>query len=136
VFSTKILALVLGGLFFFMIFDACAQWSPGGMMVYMGDLNLAGASGSQGAAPYVIGSSLAVQVQPVQTQLNNSSLNNSLINNSIVNSPSTMVPLDLSGYGSARANKNLAGYKNIMYPMGEARGSTTTTGGAAGGCCG
>ncbi len=133
-FSAKVLALVLGGLFFLMIFNACAQWSPGGMMVYMGDLNLAGAHGSQGAAPYVIGSSLTVQA-PLNT-LNNSSLNNSLLNNFTVISLPAQVPLDLSGYGSARASKNLAGYKNIMYPMGESRGSTTTTGGAAGGCCG
>jgi len=135
VFSTKILVLVLGVLFFFTTFNSCTQWSPGGMMVYMGDLNLVSASGSRMTTPYAIGSSLAAQTQPVQTQLNNS-LNNSLINNSIVNGPSILVPLDLSGYGSARASKNLAGYKNIMYPMAESRGSSTTTGGATGGCCG
>jgi hypothetical protein len=130
-FSIKILVPVLEVLFLFMIFNASAQWSPGGMMVYMGDLNLAGASGSRGAAPYAIGSSLTVQAS-----LNNSSLNSSLINNSTVNSLPVLMPLDLSGYGSDRANKNLAGYKNIMYPMAESRGSTTTTGGASGGCCG
>jgi hypothetical protein len=130
-FSIKILVPVLEVLFLFMIFNASAQWSPGGMMVYMGDLNLAGASGSRGATPYAIGSSLTVQAP-----LNNSSLNNSLINNSTVNSLPALMPLDLSGYGSDRANKNLVGYKNIMYPMAESRGSTTTTGGASGGCCG
>jgi hypothetical protein len=133
-FYTKVLALVLGVLFFFTIFNSCAQWSPGGMMVYMGDLNLAGDSGDQGAAPYVIGRSLTVQA-PLNT-LNNSSLNNSLINNSTMICLPALAPLDLSGYGSDRASKNLAGYRNIMYPMGESRGSTTTTGGASGGCCG
>lgn len=127
----KTMPITLVMLFAIFVPIASAQWSPGGMMVYMGDLNLAGASGSRGAAPYAIGSSLTVQAP-----LNNSSLNNSLINNSTVNSLPVLMPLDLSGYGSDRANKNLAGYKNIMYPMAESRGSTTTTGGASGGCCG
>jgi hypothetical protein len=126
-FSKKIESTAMGLLFILLAFNACAQWSPGGMMVYMGDLNLAGSPGSSGAAPYAIGSSLI-----------NLPMNNSSINNSTVYSAPTLMPLDLSHYASDRANKNLAGYKNIMYPIAESRGSTTSTAGGAsgGGCCG
>ena len=130
-FSTKIAALILEVLFVFMAFNASAQWSPGGMMVYMGDLNLAGSPGSSGKAPYSLGSPL------MNLPMNNSSMSNSSMNNSTMNSAPALVPLDLSRYASDRANKNLSGYKNIMYPIAESRGSTATTASGAGGCgCG
>ncbi len=127
-FSIKIAALILEVLFVFMAFNASAQWSPGGMMVYMGDLNLAGSSGTSGAAPYAIGSSR------MNLPMNNSSMSNSSINNSTMNIAPILMPLDLSYYASDRANKNLAGYKNIMYPIAESRGSTTSTAGSGCGC--
>ncbi|RQW80745.1 MAG: hypothetical protein EHM14_03640 [Methanothrix sp.] len=115
-----------------MAYNACAQWSPGGTVVYMGDLNLAGATGTGGAAPYTIGSA-----QASQPALNNSSLNNTTSSTAAIGA-SGLVPLDLSGYGSDRVNKNLAKYKNIMYPIAESRGSTASTSGGAsgGGGCG
>ncbi len=128
-FSKKIELMALGLLFITLAFNACAQWSPGGMMVYMGDLNLAGTPGSIGVATPSISSSL------INLPMNNSSMSNSSINNSTMNSALVLVPLDLSRYASNRANKNLTGYKNIMYPLSESRGSTaSTTGGGGCGC--
>ena len=45
-FSAKYAATALGivFIFLFMAYNASAQWSPGGNMVYMGDLNLAAPS--------------------------------------------------------------------------------------------
>ncbi len=125
---SKIALNILGLLFVFMIFDACAQWSPGGTMVYMGDLNLAGSSGASGSTPYALGSI------PIGLPVNNSSMNSSFINNSTIDTASSaLMPLDLSRYAGDRASKNLTGYKNIMYPIAESRGSTASTAGA-GGC--
>ena len=45
-FSAKFAATILGILFIVMAYNATAQWSPGGSMVYMGDLNLAASSAS------------------------------------------------------------------------------------------
>ncbi len=131
-FNNKIAVMILEFLFVFVAFDASAQWSPEGTMVYMGDLNLAGSQGTSGSAPYALGSA------PIDLPMNNSSMGNSSINNSTMSSAPALVPLDLSHYASDRANKNLAGYRNIMYPIAESRGSTTSTaGGASGGCgCG
>jgi hypothetical protein len=70
------------------------------------------------------------------------------MDNSTAISPAALLPsagatessgkniLDLSGYARDRVNKNLAGYKNVMYPISGSRGSTTSTagGGGCGGC--
>lgn len=126
----KTIGMIFVAITIVMVYNACAQWSPGGMMVYMGDLNLAGASGTGGAAPYSIGTTLTSQ-----PALNNTSLNNTTASNTAAVGESGLVPLDLSGYGSDRVNKNLAKYKNIMYPIAESRGSTaSTSSGASGGC--
>lgn len=129
-FSARIIGMLLVAAAIIMAFNACAQWSPGGMMVYMGDLNLAGAAGTGGAAPYTIGS--AMTSQPA---LNNSSLNNTTMS---AIGASGLAPLDLSHYGSDRVQGDLAKYKNIMYPIAESRGSTASTAGGAsgGGGCG
>ncbi len=119
---------ILGFLFVLMTLNASAEWSPGETMVYMGDLNLAGSSGTIGSEPYALGSA------PINLPMNNSTMGNSSINNSTMsNAPSALMPLDLSRYAGARASKNLTGYKNIMYPIAESRGSTASTAGA-GGC--
>ena len=130
-FSTKVAVIILGLLSALMVFDACAQWSPGGTMVYMGDLNLARSSATAGQSPYAIGSSVKA-TSPV-----NNSTANDTANNTSINGTAAMMPLDLSNYSRDRVNRNLAGYKNIMYPIAESRGSTASTAAGAGGCgCG
>lgn len=153
--SAKYAAMVLAVMFIALASSASAQWSPGGSMVYMGDLNLAASSVSSGKAVQALGGSQEIQVPTNNSSMSNSSLNNSLMkgtsmDNSTLVGPSIVVPcagtsessgkkiLDLSGYARDRANKNLAGYKNIMYPISGSRGSTTSTagGGGCGGGCG
>ena len=147
-------ALGIVFIFLFMVFNAYAQWSPGGEMVYMGDLNLATPSVSGVTAPQAVAGS-----QMNQTSMNNSTINSTTANNSSMNSSSMenstvvgpsglaalsglsqssgMKPLDLSSYSRDRTNKNLAGYTNIMYPISGSRGTTTSTsGGGGGGGCG
>ena len=147
-------ALGIVFIFLFMVFNAYAQWSPGGEMVYMGDLNLAAPSVSGVTAPQAVTGS-----QMNQPSMNNSTINNVTANNSSMNSSSMenstvvgpsglaavsgpsqssgMKPLDLSSYSRDRTNKNLAGYTNIMYPITGSRGTTTSTsGGGGGGGCG
>jgi len=118
---------------------ASAQWSPGGQMAYVGDLTLAGSSFS--AEPAASDGS---------ADGNNTSANATLVNQTLPaampgNTSSLSLPaqtarpdvLDLSSYYRDRANKNLAGYKNIMYPLSESRGSTASTAGGGSGCgCG
>lgn len=93
------------------------------------------------------------------SSMNSSSINTSLINSTLINSTaatnSTSIDtdlvqpqnlaassgkevLDLSGYARDRANKSLAGYTNVMYPITGSRGTTTSTsgGGGGGGGCG
>ena len=152
--SAKYAALALGVIFIALAFNASAQWSPGGSMVYMGDLNLAASSATSGKAVQALGGSQEIQAATNNSSMSNSSLNNSSINgttidNSALVGPSIVVPgtatsessgkkiLDLSGYSRDRTNKNLAGYTNIMYPISGSRGSTTSTaggGGCGGGC--
>jgi len=153
-FSAKYAAVALGVMFIALAYSASAQWSPGGAMVYMGDLNLVASSASSGSAAQALGGSQEIQAPTNNSSLNNSSLNNSSINattmdNSTAFSPVDVLPsasatelsgkkiLDLSGYARDRTNKNLTGYKNIMYPITGSRGSTTSTAGGGGGCgCG
>ena len=147
--SSKYAALALGVMFIALTFNASAQWSPGGAMVYMGDLNLAASSASSGKAVQALGGSQEFQAATNNSSLNNSSINGTTIDNSALVGPSIVVPgtatsessgkkiLDLSGYARDRTNKNLAGYTNIMYPISGSRGSTTSTaggGGCGGGC--
>jgi len=151
--NAKNAAVVLLAMLFALAFNASAQWSPGGSMVYMGDLNLAASSVSSGNGVH------SPSGYPAQTIANNSSTSNSSLNNTSINatldnstlvSPSFAVPsavaaessgkkiLDLSGYSRDRVNRNLAGYTNIMYPITGSRGTTTSTagGGGCGGGCG
>jgi len=128
VFSRNIKVLLVAA--FIMAFNATAQWSPGSMMVYMGDLNLASHSAFGGAAPYVIGNAQTIQ---------QSLMNNSSANNTVAISKTGLMPLDLSKYAGDRINKSLEGYTNIIYPISESAGFTASTagGGSSGGCgCG
>lgn len=151
--SAKYAALALAVMFIALACSASAQWSPGGNMVYMGDLNLAASSVSGGKAVQALGGSQEAVALMKNSSMENSSLNNSSINgtsmdNSTMVSPSIEVPsavagessgkkiLDLSGYARDRTNKNLAGYTNVMYPISGSRGSTTSTSGGGGGCGG
>jgi len=134
--SAKYTAMVLAVMFIALIQCASAQWSPGGNMVYMGDLNLAASSASSGAAPHVLGGPVVGQMN-----LNNSSMNATSLNNTTFDTfgtPSGLKPLDLSNYAKDRVGNNLAGYKNVMYPISGSRGTTTSTsgGGGCGGGCG
>jgi hypothetical protein len=142
-------AMVLAVMFFALTLYASAQWSPGGSMVYMGDLNLAASSSAtSGKAIQAQGGS-----QEILAPTNNSSLNSSLINGTSINNttiaspligaPSAVAPessgkktLDLSGYSRDRTNRTLAGYTNIMYPISGSRGTTTSTAGGGGCGCG
>lgn len=127
-FSRTIKVLLVAA--FIMALNATAQWSPGSMMVYIGDLNLASPSAFSHAAPYAIGNAQANQ----QSMMNNSSANST----SAIRKTGLM-PLDLSKYAGDRINKSLEGYTNIIYPITESAGFTASTaaGGSSGGCgCG
>jgi hypothetical protein len=151
--SARYAALALVVIFIAMTHSASAQWSPGGSMVYMGDLNLAASSVSSGKAVQALGGSQEIPIPTNNSSMNNSSSNNSSVNatsmdNSTAVSLAAVQPssvaaessdkkiLDLSNYARDRTNKNLAGYTNIMYPISGSRGSTTSTAGGGGGCGG
>jgi hypothetical protein len=154
--NTRDATALLIAMLFALAFSASAQWSPGGSMVYMGDLNLAMSSFTS-----------AKQVQtpastPAQAIANNTSVNATLpgginatdSNATILSTDSSANQanpgdqsatstysgknvLDLSGYSKDRVNRNLAGYTNVMYPISGSRGTTTSTaggGGCGGGC--
>jgi hypothetical protein len=130
--SAKYTAMILAVMFIALAISASAQWSPGGTVVYMGDLNLAASSISRGVASHALGNPVVSQMK-----LNNSSTNAFSLNNTTIVNPSGLKPLDLSNYAQDRVNNNLTGYKNIMYPISGSRGTTTSTsGGGGGGGCG
>ena len=129
--SAKYAAMILAVMLIPLAIIASAQWSPGGTVVYMGDLNLAASSISSGAASHTLGNPVVGQMK-----LNNSSLNATSLNNTSIAEPSGLKPLDLSNYAQDRVNKNLAGYTNIMYPISGSRGTTTSTSGGGGCGCG
>jgi hypothetical protein len=145
--SARYAALALGVVLIALAYSASAQWSPGGEMVYMGDLNLAASTVSSGkVVPALDGSQ--TQAATNNSSLNSSSINATSMDNSTASSPVVVLPsasatvssgkkiLDLSGYARDRTNKNLAGYTNIMYPISGSRGTTTSTAGGGGGGCG
>jgi hypothetical protein len=138
IFSRKMMVAVLAALLFVMVFDVCAQWSPGKTVINLGDLNLAVPPGPTAKAQSAASSPI---INPAGNGSDtiNASLNNTTINNTLTASPMESLPaqsaaiIDLSNYSKDRRDKNLAGYKNIMYPLAESRGSTTSTAGS-GGC--
>jgi hypothetical protein len=140
IFSRKMMVAVLAALLFVMVFDVCAQWSPGKTVINLGDLNLAVPAGPTAKAQSAASSPI---INPAGNGSDtiNGSLNNTTINNTLTASPiESLQPaqsaaiIDLSNYSKDRRDKNLAGYKNIMYPLAESRGSTTSTAGSGGGC--
>jgi hypothetical protein len=149
--TTRYAAAVLAVTFLALVVSASAQWSPGGAMVYMGDLNLVASSvhtGNVQKAPAGSAGAIAATNNTTQnsTSPNNGSTNATSTDNPVaintapapsVKESSGMPVLDLSNYASDRTKSNLAGYTNIMYPITGSRGSTTSTaggGGACGGC--
>jgi len=134
--------------FLALAFIASAQWSPGGSMVYMGDLNLQMSSFSSG-------DKTTQAENDIQNEMNattNSTLN-ATAENKTITAPAAPVSLDekpatsdasstgssvldLSGYAQNRVKSNLTGYTNIMYPISGSRGTTTSTAGGAGSCGG
>ena len=140
-FSAKHLAVAVSIMFIFVAFDAAAQWSPGGKMVYMGDLNLAASPNSGNGASSFQGVSEAIQPSLNNSSMNTSSIDGSLNNSAMVSasshtSSSGLKTLDLSNYAHDRSNKNLEGYTNVMYPISGSRGTTATTAGSGGCGCG
>ena len=140
-FSRKMMVAVLAVLLFVMVFDVCAQWSPGKTVINLGDLNLAVPPKSTAETP--AGDSPITIPAGNGSDNINVSMNNTTMNNTLTVSPiESLQPaqsaalIDLSNYSKDRRGKNLAGYKNIMYPIAEARGSTAsaTSGGGSGGC--
>lgn len=130
-------AFVLTVLFAFLVLGAQAAEPPAKSVIQLGSFKLA--------------SSQAVLAN--NSSISNSSINNISINNSTMskmpinnlsgngkqmNSSAPAMPvIDLSGYARDLKNKNLTGYKNIMYPMGESRGPPGGVAGGGGGCgCG
>lgn len=135
--------IVLMVLFAFLVFGAQASEPPAKSTVPLGSIGLAGSE----AAP-------ANNSSTDNSSISNISVNNSTITNSSINSSSmskmpvkslamndkmmdTSTPavpvVDLSGYSKDRKSKNLTGYRNIMYPMGESRGPPAAAGGGGGG---
>ena len=143
--SSKYAIMILATGFLALAFIASAQWSPGGSMVYMGDLNLQMSSFSSGGQT-------TQPVDAIQNETN--ATTNSTLNATTENSTSTAPVsldekpaisdarstgssvLDLSGYSQDRTKNNLAGYTNIMYPISGSRGTTTSTAGGASSCGG
>ena len=139
-FSRKMIVAVLAALLFVMVFDVCAQWSPGKTVINLGDLNLAVPSDPTAKTPSAASSPAIINPAGNGSDAINASMNNTTINNTLTASPidspqpaQSAAIIDLSNYSKDRRDKNLTGYKNIMYPLAEARGSTTSTAGS-GGC--
>lgn len=132
-FSRKTtVALAAAALFGLFVFNACAQWTPGGTVINLGGFDLGSTASAQSAStePYMIGNGLT----------NSLSSNNSTMNDSSINSsqPIAMPIADLSNYGKDRRDGNLNKYTNIMYPLAESAGFTATAAGgtSGGGGCG
>ncbi len=135
--SNVIFILVV--LFAFLVLDAFAAGLSGRAVVALGSVKLSNPSGSE--LQMVNNSSINVS-ETNNISMNNSTLNSSTIadlssKNKLADKPVRKVPvMDLSRYAKDRLNKNLAGYKNILYPLAEASGFTANTGGTGGGAGG
>jgi hypothetical protein len=135
-------AFVLTVLFAFLVLGAQAAEPPAKSVIQLGSFKLAGSQA-------VLANNSSIS----NSSINNISINNSTINNSSMSkvpinnlsmsgkqmdtsAPSVPV-VDLSGYAKGLKGKNLTGYRNIMYPMGESRGPPGGVAGGGGGCgCG
>ena len=135
-------ALVLMVMLAFLVLGAQAEEPQAKSMVHLGSFELA-------SSQAVLTNNSSISKSSITNiSMNNSTVNNSSMSKVPVNSLSmndkqmdTSAPavpvVDLSNYGNDRKSKNLTGYKNIMYPMGESRGPPAAASGGGGGCgCG
>jgi hypothetical protein len=130
--TVALAAAVLFGLF---AFNACAQWTPGGMAINFGGFDLESTASAEvpGIKPYVIGNQLTDSLSSDNLTMNSSTMNNTTMESS----QTIAMPIaDLSNYGKDRRDGNLKGYTNIMYPLSESAGFTATAAGSGGGCGG
>ena len=147
--------IVLLAIFTFLVLDAYATWSPTRSEVNLAAFKLLGSSstGSGESSPSITNQqkdNLSTNKSVANSSMMNNSINNSLIDTTLMNissinnsaktsptrsSQSVWSPVDLSNYGFGRMHNDLTGYRNIMYPMAESRGSSASTAGG-GGCCG
>jgi len=135
-FSKKItVALAAAALFGLLVFNACAQWTPGGMAINFGgfDLESPASEKSAGIKPYVIGNQFANSLSSDNLTTNSSTMNNTTMDSS--QSPAMPIA-DLSSYGRDRREGNLNKYTNIMYPLSGSAGFTASAAGGGGGCGG
>lgn len=144
--STRYAIVLLAAIFMVLAISASAQWSQGGSMVYLGDLNLVASSFNSGNAE----KGVAAPTEPLAannttenlTSQNNDTINQTaavsaaLVPSAVAAEPTGKAVLDLSNYASDRTKSNLTGYTNIMYPITGSRGSTTSTAGGISGACG
>jgi hypothetical protein len=136
-FSKKTtVALAAAALFGLLAFNACAQWTPGGMAINFGGFDLGSPASAEipGVKPYVIGNQPANSPSSDNLTMNSSTMNNTTVDSS---QPTALQIADLSSYGKDRRAGNLKGYTNIMYPLAESAGFTASAaGGGSGGGCG
>jgi hypothetical protein len=140
--SNKPIAAVLMLLFAFLALGVQAAEPPAKSIIHLGSFGLA-SSQAVLANNSSINNSSANNISINNSTINNSSMNKVPIkdlsaNNKPMDTSAPAVPVvDLSNYGNDRKSRNLTGYKNIMYPMGESRGPpAAAAGGGGGGGCG
>ena len=135
-FSRKTtVALATAALFGLFVFNACAQWTPGGTVINLGGFELGTPASAESASikPYMIGNQPTNSLSSDNLTMNSSTMNNSTMDSS---QPTALSIADLSGYGKDRRDGNLKGYTNIMYPLAESAGFTATAASGGGGCGG
>lgn len=141
--------ILLMVLFAFLVLGAQAAEPPAKSIVPLGSIGLAGSEAAPANNSSTDNSSIS-NISVNKSTMNNTSMNNSSMSEvpieslsmdeKVVSTSTPVVPVvDLSGYAKDRKNKNLAGYRNIMYPMGESRGPPAVAAGggsSGGGGCG
>lgn len=144
--------ILLMMLFAFLVLGAQAAEPPAESIVPLGSIGLAGSEAAPANNSSISNSSIS-NISVNNTTMDNSSINNSSMSKvpikslsmdgKVVSTSTPVVPVvDLSGYAKDRKDKNLTGYRNIMYPMGESRGPPAVAagggsgGGGGGGGCG
>ena len=133
--SLKYSALGLALILFILAGSALAQ--PSVEPVYLGELDLL-ANNSSVNSSSINNSSINSILINSTAATNSTSIDTDLVQPQNLAASSGKEVLDLSGYARDRANKSLAGYTNVMYPITGSRGTTTSTsgGGGGGGGCG
>ncbi len=137
--SLKYSALGLALILFILAGSALAQSSV--EPVYLGEFDLLANNSSVNSSSInnsSINSSINSTLINSTAATNSTSIDTDLVKPQNLAASSGKEVLDLSGYARDRANKSLAGYTNVMYPITGSRGTTTSTsgGGGGGGGCG